>query len=154
MATTADSSDLRLRHALEASGQRFTEQRAAVYRYLANTDVHPTADEVFLAVREDLPGISLATVYKNLETLVGCGLAIKLTFADESARYDGCMDPHHHARCLVCGRVTDIPGELAESEVDAIRRRSEGFTVTDYRLQLSGYCASCLPEGGRPPAQA
>ena len=63
MATRTDSSDLKLRNALEASGQRFTEQRAAVYRYLAHTDVHPTADEVFLAVREDVPGISLATVY-------------------------------------------------------------------------------------------
>ncbi|MDH3423282.1 MAG: transcriptional repressor, partial [Gemmatimonadota bacterium] len=69
MAMEADSSDLRLRRALEASGQRFTEQRAAVYRCLANTDVHPTADEVFLNVREGLPGISLATVYKSLETL-------------------------------------------------------------------------------------
>lgn len=154
MATTAESSDVRLRRALEASGQRFTEQRAAVYRYLANTDVHPTADEVFLAVRENLPDISLATVYKNLETLVGCGLAVKLTFADESARYDGCTDPHHHARCVVCGRVTDIPGEIPASEIEAIRRRSGGFTVTEYRLQLSGYCASCLPEGGPAPARA
>lgn len=154
MATTAESSDVRLRRALEASGQRFTEQRAAVYRYLANTDVHPTADEVFLAVRDNLPDISLATVYKNLETLVGCGLAVKLTFADESARYDGCTDPHHHARCVVCGRVTDIPGEIPASEIEAIRRRSGGFTVTEYRLQLSGYCASCLPEGGPAPARA
>lgn len=153
MATEAHSSDLRLRRALEASGQRFTEQRAAVYRYLAHTDVHPTADEVFLAVREGLPGISLATVYKSLETLVGCGLAIKLTFPDESARYDGRTDPHHHARCMACGRVTDIPGEIAASEIEALRRRSGGFTVTGYRLQLSGYCPTCLP--GRPaPALA
>ena len=154
MATQADSSDQKLRHALEASGQRFTEQRAAVYRYLSSTDVHPTADEVFSAVREGLPGISLATVYKSLETLVGCGLAIKLTFPDESARYDGCTDPHHHARCVVCGVVRDIPGELAASEVGAIRERTDGFTVTDYRLQLSGYCSACLPEGGPAPAHA
>jgi len=154
MATQTDSKDLTLRHALEANGQRFTEQRAAVYRYLSGTDVHPTADEVFLAVREDLPGISLATVYKNLETLVGCGLAMKLTFPDESARYDGCTDPHHHAHCLVCGRVMDIPGEIAEREIDAVRSRSVGFTVTGYRLQLSGYCASCLPEGGTGPVHA
>lgn len=153
MAMNAHSSDLRLRRALEASGQRFTEQRAAVYRYLAHTDVHPTADEVLLAVREAVPGISLATVYKSLETLVGCGLAVKLTFPDDSARYDGCTDPHHHARCLVCGTVTDIPGDLS-SEVDAIRGRSEGFTVTGYRLQLSGYCSTCLPEGGPAPARA
>ncbi len=149
-----DSSDLRLRSALQAGGHRFTEQRAAVYRYLARTDVHPTADEVFSAVRHDLPGISLATVYKSLETLVGCGLAVKLTYADESARYDGRTDPHHHARCVVCGSVTDIPGEIPDREIDGLRARAGGFTVTGYRLELSGYCSHCLPEGGPAPASA
>jgi len=154
MATNEHSTDVRLRQALQAGGQRFTEQRAAVYRYLAGTDVHPTADEVFSAVRRDLPGISLATVYKSLETLVGCGLAVKLTYADESARYDGRTDPHHHARCMVCGGVTDIPGEIPASEIRALRSRADGFMVTGYRLELSGYCSTCLPDGGRAPALA
>lgn len=148
------SSDRLLRQALEASGQRFTEQRAAVFHYLVHTDVHPTADEVFLAVRRDLPGISLATVYKSLETLVGCGLAVKLTYADHSARYDGRTDPHHHARCVVCERVMDLPGELDSSEIAALRREASGFTVTGYRLELSGYCSDCLPRGGPEPAPA
>ena len=154
MATYPDSTDLRLRQALQAGGQRFTEQRAAVYRYLAATDIHPTADEVFSAVRRDLPGISLATVYKSLETLVGCGLAVKLTYTDASSRYDGRTDPHHHARCVACGAVTDIPGELPSREITALRRRAGGFTITGYRLELSGYCPTCVPEGGRAPALA
>ena len=152
MYTTHNTSDRRLREALEASGQRFTGQRAAVYRYLAHTDVHPTADEVFLAVRKDLPGISLATVYKSLETLVGCSLAVKLSYADDSSRYDGRTDPHHHARCVVCSRVMDLPGEIPVREIDALRRKASGFTVTGYRLELSGYCSTCVPE--RAPSQA
>lgn len=136
-----------LRAALESSGQRFTEQRAAVFRFLASTDCHPSADEVFLAVRRDLPGISLATVYKSLETLVGCGLAVKLTYSDGSARYDGRTDPHHHARCLRCGRVVDISGHLADGEFESLRDRAHGFTVTGYRLELSGYCPDCVHQG-------
>jgi Fur family transcriptional regulator, peroxide stress response regulator len=154
MTTGSRSSDRLLRQALEASGQRFTEQRAAVFHYLVNTDVHPTADEVFLGVRRDLPTISLATVYKSLETLVGCGLAVKLTYADHSARYDGRTDPHHHARCVVCERVMDLPGELGSGEIASLRRRAAGFTVTGYRLELSGYCSDCLPQGGPEPATA
>ena len=154
MSTTARSSDARLRKALEESGQRFTEQRAAVFRYLVGTDVHPTADEVFHAVREELPAISLATVYKSLETLVGCGLAVKLTYADHSARYDGRTDPHHHARCVACGRVLDLPGEIPDTDIEELRREASGFTVTGYRLELSGYCSGCLPEGGPEPAAA
>ncbi len=148
------SSDLRLRKALEGNGHRFTEQRAAVYRYLADTDVHPTADDVYLAVRQDLLGISLATVYKSLETLVGCGLAVKLTYGDGSARYDGRTDPHHHARCLACGRVVDIDGDIADSEIEDLQARTAGFTVTGFRLELSGYCATCVPEGGPDPIHA
>ena len=143
-----------LREALEASGQRFTEQRAAVYRYLAVTDTHPTADEVLVAVRHDLPTISLATVYKSLETLVGCGLAVKLTYTDDSSRYDGRTDPHHHARCLSCGSVSDLPGQLCKREMETLRDRASNFVVVGYRFEVSGYCADCLPEGGSAPLHA
>jgi Fur family peroxide stress response transcriptional regulator len=143
-----------LRAALEANGQRYTEQRAAIFGFLASTDSHPTADEVFLAVRQDLPAISLATVYKSLETLVGCGLAVKLTYADHSARYDGRTDPHHHARCVSCDRVLDLIGDVSRREIEALQGPEGRFTVTGYRLELSGYCAECLPGEGPGPADA
>lgn len=136
-----------LRRALEANGQRFTEQRAAVYRFLASTDVHPTAEQVFSTVREDLPGISLATVYKSLETLVGCGLALKLTFGDDSARYDGRTEPHHHARCVSCGAVQDVMDDIEPPEVEGLGQTVDGFQITGYRLELSGYCPQCARGG-------
>jgi Fe2+ or Zn2+ uptake regulation protein len=134
--------DRQLRVALESNGQRYTEQRAAVYRYLLSTDAHPTADDVFTTVRHDIPDISLATVYKSLETLVGCGLAVKLTYGDGSARYDGRTDPHHHARCLSCGSVMDVPGRLDRSALAGLDAGA-GFSVEGYRLELIGYCARC-----------
>jgi Fe2+ or Zn2+ uptake regulation protein len=134
--------ELLLREALEANGQRFTEQRAAVYRYLLGTTSHPTADDVFTSVRTDIPDISLATVYKSLETLVGCGLAVKLTYGDGSARYDGRTDPHHHARCLRCGTVLDVPGRLDAASLERLGPVT-GFAVEGYRLELVGYCRSC-----------
>lgn len=131
-----------LRDALEANGQRFTEQRAAVYRFLRGTTRHPTADTVFTAVRAEIPDISLATVYKSLETLVGCGLALKLTYGDGSARYDGRTDPHHHARCLGCESVVDVPGRLDTASLQRLDPVS-GFAVEGYRLELIGYCSHC-----------
>lgn len=132
-----------LREALEANGQRYTDQRAAVYRFLLGTDAHPTADDVFTSVRHDIPDISLATVYKSLETLVGCGLAIKLTYGDGSARYDGRTDPHHHARCLRCESVVDLRGHLDTSALSTQLRPVDGFAVEGYRVELVGYCRSC-----------
>lgn len=142
--TRERDSEARLREALESNGQRFTEQRAAVFRYLRGTDTHPTADDVFTAVRADLPDISLATVYKSLETLVGCGLAVKLTYGDGSARYDGRTDPHHHARCLHCGSVSDVPGRFDPRALGTIGG-VDGFSVEGYRLELLGTCATCRP---------
>ncbi len=141
-----------LRRALEQSGQRYTEQRAAVFRFLRSTEAHPTADEVFLSVRADVPGISLATVYKSLETLVGCGLASKLTYGDGSARYDGRTDDHHHLRCLDCGKVLDLVDHVDADEVHRLEASARGFRVTGYRLELTGYCANCDRAGGAPPA--
>jgi Fe2+ or Zn2+ uptake regulation protein len=143
--------DLALRHALESHGQRFTEQRSAVYRYLSGTDAHPTADEVFTAVRTQIADISLATVYKALETLVTCDLATKLTYGDGSARYDARTDEHYHARCLLCGSVRDvqctpIKGDLAEI------LPADGFRVQGYRLEVVGYCAACSGSVASDPA--
>lgn len=132
----------RLRRALERSGHRVTEQRAAVYRFLVGTDTHPTAEDVFVRVRQDLPAISLATVYKSLETFVGSGLALKLSYSDGSSRYDGRTDPHHHARCEVCGKVQDVPGEIAMDPFPGLQPAG-AFRVTGYRLELTGVCGDC-----------
>ena len=131
-----------LRDALEANGQRFTEQRAAVYRFLHSTDDHPTADEVFTAVRTQITDISLATVYKALETLVSCGLARKLPYGDDSSRYDARMDEHFHARCLACGKVRDVAGGSLPRSLSTIQP-SDGFRIEGYHLELVGYCADC-----------
>lgn len=137
--------DARLRQALESTGHRFTEQRAAVYRCLSATTSHPNADEVFQNVRSEVPGISLATVYKSLETLVSCGLATKLSYSDGSARFDGRTDPHHHARCVFCGRVMDVPGEFTRDEMEELAEGLPGFSISGYRLELTGRCKDCAP---------
>lgn len=145
MHDSVEKTEQLLRQALAASQQRYTEQRAAVFRYLRGTESHPSADEVFFHVRQNVPGISLATVYKSLETLVGCGLAIKLTYGDGSARYDGRTDDHHHLRCLGCEQVVDLPGQVDEREVARLEASAHGFQVTGCRLELTGYCPECAP---------
>lgn len=132
----------RLRSVLEANGQRCTEQRVAVYIYLVGSTAHPTADEVFVSVRESIADISLATVYKALETLVSCGLATKLTYGDDSARYDARTDEHCHARCLICGAVRDVEEASIKGRLPDIHP-DDGFRVEGYRVEVVGYCREC-----------
>jgi Fe2+ or Zn2+ uptake regulation protein len=103
---------------------------------------HPTADEVHTAVRNQISDISLATVYKALETLVSCDLAAKLTYGDGSARYDARTDEHFHARCLVCGAVRDVHNSSVVGPLPEIRPGG-GFRVEGYRLEVVGCCATC-----------
>src|SRR5262245_54480603 len=96
-----------VREALTAAGCRYTTQRAAVYGYLESVESHPTAEEVYRAVRRDLKRISLATVYKALEALVESRLATKLTNGDAAARYDCRGEDHYHLRDVATGEIRD-----------------------------------------------
>ncbi len=126
---------------LEGHGQRLTRQRQAVYDYLRKVHHHPTAEEVYLAVKPRMPRVSLATVYKALELLVGCRLASKFTYGNAASRYDIRTDVHSHARCLRCGRVKDLDATPDPRWVARIRM--PGFHVMDFRFELLGQCAVC-----------
>jgi Fe2+ or Zn2+ uptake regulation protein len=133
-----------LKEKLSSGGLHFTEQRAAVFAYLSSVDHHPTAEEVYLSVKQQLPKVSLATIYKNLEALIEAGAASKFTYGDGRARYDIRTDHHHHLRCVQCGNMWDLePGE--GSEWLTRLRPQAGFQVTDYRLEILGRCRACQP---------
>ena len=142
--TTCSADAAALRTALESAGWRFTSQRAAVFDYLCSVDTHPTAEDVYAAVRTQIPKISLATVYKALEALVDCGLASKLDYADGPARYDKRTDAHYHLRCVNTGQVRDLdvpydPELLDKLNKDVVEQlRRQGVHVNGYRLELLG----------------
>ncbi|HZU37690.1 MAG TPA: transcriptional repressor [Gemmataceae bacterium] len=133
------------RSALDHAGWRCTRQRAAVFDYLRAVESHPTAEEVYLAVRQQIDNISLATVYKALEALVDAGLANKIADADGPARYDCRSEAHYHLRDLQTGRLRDLETPYDPQLLDKLdpalveRLRQQGFHVTSYRLELLGY---------------
>jgi Fur family peroxide stress response transcriptional regulator len=133
-----------LRHALQRAGLRCTRQRAAVWSYLRSVESHPTTDQVFRAVRREIPSISLATVYNALEALVDARLANRVAAGPGPARYDGRSDAHYHLRCEVTGEVRDLPLSYDPQLPDKLdpalmdRLRSLGFEVTGHHLELVG----------------
>ncbi len=133
-----------LRRVLEARGCRYTAQRGAVYGFLRSVESHPSAEDVYQAVRTRVPRISLATVYKALEALEQAGLANKLTYGDGSARYDCREEEHYHLRDVETGAVEDLPTRfdpelLAKLDPELAQRLSQrGIEVTGYRLEVLG----------------
>lgn len=138
------STEAMVRQALEEAGCRYTVQRAAVFDHLEHVKSHPTAEDVYQAVRQRLPRISLATVYKALEALVEARLATKLTNGDGSARYDCRGEEHYHLRDEKTGEIRDLPVEFDRQLLEKIdpqliqKLSSAGFQVTGYRLEVLG----------------
>jgi Fur family ferric uptake transcriptional regulator len=126
--------------------RRNTPQRRVIHEELCRLDNHPTAAQIYTAVRARLPRISLGTVYRNLDVLHEDGMIGKLDFAGAETRFDGTTAPHCHVRCTGCGAIADV----REHGVDLPRRPAvlEGFRVTGHRLEFTGLCPECDP--GRP----
>ena len=93
---------------LADSGLRSTPQREIVYDVLLRKRDHPTADEVYARVRNDLPSISLATVYNCLETLVQCDLVRAVNFERGPTRYCPNLRPHAHFHDERTGKTHDV----------------------------------------------
>lgn len=72
---------------LEQSGLRATRQRELIFGVLQEQRDHPTADEVFVRAKAEMPSISLATVYNCLETLAQCNLVKQVNFDRGPTRY-------------------------------------------------------------------
>jgi Fe2+ or Zn2+ uptake regulation protein len=92
----------------EIAGLRMTRQRAEVYRILQQERNHPTANDVFMRVKDRLPNISLATVYNCLEALVQHGIIRQVNFDRESSRYCPNLREHGHFHDAVTGVIHDV----------------------------------------------
>ena len=128
----------RLNEKLSTQGLRFTRQREHVYSVLLGRRDHPTAEEVFIRSKEEMPDISMATVYNCLETLVRCGLVRQVMLERGAARFCPNMREHCHFYCDKCESVFDI--DLPPGGVLALPK---GFLPERTDIVIHGRCAAC-----------
>lgn len=122
---------------------RMTKQRKVVYDVLLDEPRdHPTASEVFMRAKHQMPGISLATVYNCLETLSQSGLVKQVNVAREASRYCPNLRPHAHFFCSRCQEVYDIDLRREASAVTAWDL-PEGSTVDHVDVAMKGLCPKC-----------
>jgi Fur family peroxide stress response transcriptional regulator len=124
------------------SGLKITPQRIAVYEILLSSPNHPTVEEIYEEVKKRYPFVSLATVYRTVETLEQMGLAKKVCYWGSSARYDANTEEHHHLICVKCGAIRDI---YIDREID-IPKELEGFKTEGYSVNIYGLCPKCKEE--------
>jgi len=120
-----------------------TIQRIAILEHLEGTKCHPTAEQVYTAVRNQFPSISRATVYNTLDRLTSAGAVLRLCLEPSAARYDADTSIHGHFRCRACGSVYDID-VTAPLEVD---EEIDGHRIEAIRTHAYGVCANCRAAG-------
>lgn len=121
---------------------KYSRQREIIKSYLSETDEHPTADTVYMHVKEYFPRISLGTVYRNLNLLTDMGDAVKITTPDGAVRFDGTTSPHYHALCTECGRLFDLDMNVSESINEEARACFSG-TIHSHSAIFYGVCGHC-----------
>jgi Fur family peroxide stress response transcriptional regulator len=124
------------------AGLKLTPQRMAIVRELAGDPTHPTAQELFHRLRQELPTMSFATVYNTLSALASAGLCASRSLTRGPARFDPNTEPHDHAVCDGCGKVLDVPRGAGRATP-----RLDGFEVHAVERIFHGYCSACSPDG-------
>lgn len=126
---------------------RVTVQRLAVYRALAVAVTHPTADAIHARLRAEMTGLSLATVYRILESLEREGFVRRVSGQDGVGRFDA--NHHQHLVCRNCSCITDLEEE-SFARMKLPRRGLANFTPEALDIRVIGLCAPCSLRTGIP----
>ena len=135
----------RFKSVAKRAGVKLTHQRLEIFRAVASSVEHPSAEAVYTAVRAAMPTVSLDTVYRTLWLLTDLGLLTTLGQRQDSVRFDANLEHHHHYLCVRCGLVRDFESsELNAMRIpDAVNRFGE---VVSAHVEVRGLCAKCAME--------
>jgi Fur family peroxide stress response transcriptional regulator len=123
-------------------GLAVTHQRSVIYEALLSMSGHPTPEQVYEHVRQQIPSISLATVYKTINTFVETGIVHEASLHHGSIRLDANLEPHHHVTCIQCKTIID----LEDAAIGPVMMNSglpDGFQVQRLAVEVLGLCRRC-----------
>ncbi len=124
---------------------KYSKQRELIFNQVKNHPTHPTADEVYTALKKDNPALSLGTVYRNLNLLAKRGELIKIHIDPSKERFDARTEAHCHLLCTECGKVYDID-DSAPGEIEQRIFKRYGHIVTEASLNFKGICRFCAEQ--------
>lgn len=121
---------------------KYSRQRESIKTCLMNRTDHPTADALYLSMREEFPNISLGTVYRNLNLLAEIGEISRFSCGDGSEHFDYVTEPHYHFICKTCGAIYDLPMNLVRRTSELLPDSAPG-RVDSHTIFFYGECNIC-----------
>lgn len=115
-------------------------QRLKVLEYLSRNQCHPTVDQIFTSLQNEIPTLSKTTVYNALRILVEAGFVRIITIEDNETRYDIEIENHGHFKCEACGTIYNFDIEINS----LVSRDLIDFKINDKNVYFKGICPGCL----------
>lgn len=123
-------------------GLPVTMQRRVILEAVLRRDDHPTADQIYEAVQEQIPQLSRTTVYRTMDTLTELGVIRRVRLTGSRSRFDGKIRRHHHLICVECDRIMDLDDEDLD-QLPLPTGKLRGFEVDDFSVLITGTCPDC-----------
>ena len=117
-----------------------SHQRVMILRYLVENQCHPTVDQIFSALRSQIPTLSKATVYNTLNVFIEAKLVRVLSIEENETRYDIVMKNHGHFKCESCGSIYNFAVDIDRFETKELQE----FRITEKNVYFGGICPACL----------
>ncbi len=124
-----------------ARGLKMTPQRQAVFSAVFANEDHPTAETVHRMVLQNLPTVSLRTVYSVLTELVEMGEILSHDMGTGSTRFDPNNSAHHHVVCDQCASISDVDLGPVESAIQ--NQLGSKFQIRSTEIVVRGRCPKC-----------
>jgi Fe2+ or Zn2+ uptake regulation protein len=136
-----------LTEAFRQQGLKVTPQRQLLFRLLHDNLDHPSAEALYALAAEQMPGISLRTVYQTLTDLAAMGELRILSLSPGAQRFDPNTTDHHHARCDGCGQLHDV---YVDRPLDIEVHGLDGFQPRGAAIVFNGLCRDCAASIHQP----
>jgi len=118
----------------------------AIVKILAESEDHPSVENIHVQITKNFPTMSLATVYRNIILIKSLGEVLELGFPDGSNRYDGNKPyPHPHVVCIKCKKIVDPDLDSLDEMKKEVAVETD-FTILNHRLDFFGICRNCMAE--------
>ncbi len=120
-----------------------SKQRDLIKAFLMERKDHPTADVIYMNVRQQNPNISLGTVYRNLTLLADIGEIQRLRLGDGVDHFDADISCHYHFICSECGKVIDLEMDNIDS-INDVAAANFGGNIAGHVTHFYGTCEACM----------